>query len=436
MGGQDKAMPAAATAAQPADPNLQWDTDLDTLKVSLTPAGAAPGASYWRLIKADYDASASGHNTAYCEVLDENGARIVGQKLTMTWPGASGSATTENKPAPEFAANFGIGGSYNPKDGPGSYAISVDGLPSDRVTGLGRPGGHDAVFYLTWRRSAAGTGMSKSVIRGMVVGGQAGQAVTLKVSGGQARQATLDGAGAYSFSGLPAGTYSVDVGGASLPNLTVDGTASLDAPLIDIRPRGSVIKGTVHKATGEPAVGSKATLTSTGTHQENVTDKSGAYQFASLLAGSYTIEVAGLVQTARVNGRDTATADFQLQPEQPRKPIAQFLLFGQPQQVGTRANLLLAEDYILKFTPAVGFNVDEATLAANVIIVGDIQAVSAADEEKLKASGCQVTRLGGGPYAIEQSFSELVKGKGLSPVPADRLRAPDMSVEGANQREP
>ena len=35
-----------------------------------------------------------------------------------------------------------------------------------------------------------------------------------------------------------------------------------------------------------------------------------------------------------------------------------------------------------------------------------------------------MTRLGGGPYAIEQSFADLIKGKGLSPVSTERLRGP------------
>ena len=211
--------------------------------MSLAPAGAAAGAAYWRLVKAGYDATVTGRSTIFCEVQNEKGERVIGQSLTMTWPGSSGTAKTENKPAPEFAANFGIGGGYTPADGPGPYTVGVDGLPSDKVCGMGRPQGRDATFYLTWRRTVSGQAPAKSVIRGMVVGGQSGQAVTLRPAGGQPRQTTLDASGAYSFGDLPAGTYSVEVGGASVPNLRVDGSSTLDAPLIDIRPRQSVVKG-------------------------------------------------------------------------------------------------------------------------------------------------------------------------------------------------
>ena len=194
--------------------------------------------------------------------------------------------------------------------------------------------------------------------------------------------------------------------------------------MIDLRPKQSIIKGTVRKAAGDVVTGATVTITGTGFRSETVTDAKGTYQFANLLGGTYMVEVAGMVQTAKVSGRDQVTLDFRLPVEATKKLMAQDLRFGPPQQVGTRTNLLLAEDYVLKFTPTVGFSVDEAMHAAVVIIVGDVQAVSAADEERLKASGCQVTRLGGGPYAIEQAFADLAKGKGLSPVPSARLRGP------------
>ena len=413
---------------QAAEPGLDWDANLDALKVSLAAATVADGAPYWRLIRAVNDTSARGRSVVYCEVQNEQGERVLGQRLTLSWPGGSGSTVTENKPAPESAANFGLGGSYTPADGPGPFAVVVDGLPCDKVSGLGRPQGRDVTFYLTWRRTRAGPALAKSVIRGMVIGGQAGQAVVLRGPGSQSRQATLDVTGAFSFAQLPAGTYTIEVGGVSIPNLRVDGSTSLDVPLIDLRPRQSIVKGTVLKASGEGATAVKVILVGADKRQESVTDSKGKYQFAGLLAGTYTIEVSGQVQTIAANGRDEITLDFRLPPESARKLIAQYMLFGSPQQVGTRANLLLAEDYVLKYTPALGFSVDEALNAATVIIVGDIQAISAADEERLRANGCQVTRLGGGPYAIEQSFAELVKGKGLSPVHSERLRGPRRSA--------
>ena len=41
-----------------AQPPLEWDENLNALKVTLVPANAAPGDTYWRLIRASYDACA------------------------------------------------------------------------------------------------------------------------------------------------------------------------------------------------------------------------------------------------------------------------------------------------------------------------------------------------------------------------------------------
>ena len=95
------------------------------------------------------------------------------------------------------------------------------------------------------------------------------------------------------------------------------------------------------------------------------------------------------MQKARVSGRDQATLDFRLHAESRTKLIGQYLLFGPQPRPGTRANLLLAEDYVLKYTPTAGFSVDEAMQAAIVLIVGDLQAVSAADEESSRPTAAR-----------------------------------------------
>lgn len=416
--------------ASSSSPLLDWDKNLDGLKTALVPAGSAAGTTYWRLIRAAYDGTIQGRSNVFCEVQDEKGERLLGQRVVLSWPGGSGHAITENKPAPELACNFAIGGNYNPEHNAGPYTVGVDNLPSDKVSGIGRPNGRDATFYFTWRRSIAGRTLAHSVIRGMVIGGQDGQPVALRDGRGQVSQTKLDAGGAYIFGGLTAGVYAVEVGGSSVADLRVDGSSTLEAPVIDLRPRQSVIKGAVLTAAGQPAPNVTVILSSADLRRESVADRQGRFEFSGLLAGAYTVEAAGQVLTARVNGRDQATLDFRLPAEPARKPIAQYLLFGPPQQVGTRANLLLAEDYILRFMPTLGFSVDEAMNAAIVVIVGDVQAIGAADEERLKANGCQVKRLGGGPYAIEQAFAELLQGRGLSPARSSRLSGPTDDQDG------
>jgi len=92
----------------------------------------------------------------------------------------------------------------------------------------------------------------------------------------------------------------------------------------------------------------------------------------------------------------------------PQKPLAFYLLFGRPNASGTRTNLLLAYNYVLKTGALCGFSVAEAEHAQRVLIVGDTSAVSAEDEAKLVAAGCQVSRLSGDSYAVEQAFADLM----------------------------
>lgn len=72
-------------------------------------------------------------------------------------------------------------------------------------------------------------------------------------------------------------------------------------------------------------------------------------------------------------------------------------------------NLILALDYIVHFAPVVGFAVDEAVHAEHVTIVGSASAVSAQDEQRLRASGCKVARLqAADSYALENLFQQLL----------------------------
>jgi len=83
-------------------------------------------------------------------------------------------------------------------------------------------------------------------------------------------------------------------------------------------------------------------------------------------------------------------------------------LFGSPSAPGTRTNFILAHNYVLKVGALCGFSVDEAANAQRVLIVGDTSAVSAEDEAKLVAAGCQVSRLSGDSYAVERAFADLM----------------------------
>jgi hypothetical protein len=110
----------------------------------------------------------------------------------------------------------------------------------------------------------------------------------------------------------------------------------------------------------------------------------------------------------RTDGTNVITINLTVVDEQPTKPLALYLLFGSPNAPGTRTNFVLAHNYVLKYGALCGFSVDEATNAQRVLIVGDTSAVSAEDEAKLVAAGCQVSRLSGDSYTVERAFANLM----------------------------
>jgi CRP-like cAMP-binding protein len=127
---------AFATPTTPADrpqPPRDLDSRLSALSVNVQPAGVRPGQSYWRLIAARWEneAQAGGGHSIFVDVLDENGGKMVGQPVEIRGVGGGLTVKTEDKPASEFRANFPM---YNTL---GSYAVSIPGLPSDTVVGLG-----------------------------------------------------------------------------------------------------------------------------------------------------------------------------------------------------------------------------------------------------------------------------------------------------------
>jgi len=129
------AAPPTPTPTPISNPQIPRNLDprLDSLGVVVQPAGVRPGQSYWRLVEALWqnEEEAQGDHTIYIDVLDENGDRIIGAPIEIRWVGASVTIYTEDKPPIEYPANFPM---YNTL---GSYTVSLPGLPSDAIQGLG-----------------------------------------------------------------------------------------------------------------------------------------------------------------------------------------------------------------------------------------------------------------------------------------------------------
>ena len=122
-----------ATPVVEAQPPRDLDPRLADLGVVVQPAGVRPGQSYWRLISCYWQNKEESGNdhTIYINVLDEAGNRIVGQPIEVRWPDGSLVIVTEDKPEPVYSANFPMYATL------GSYSVSIPGLPSDTVVGMG-----------------------------------------------------------------------------------------------------------------------------------------------------------------------------------------------------------------------------------------------------------------------------------------------------------
>ena len=145
--------PTLTPTPRPTLPPLWWDPRLDALGVRVEPAVVARGQPYWRLVEARWtdERESAGKHSIYVEVIDAQGRRVVGQPVVIRWADGSQTLPVEDRPPPDWGVNFPM---YNTL---GSYAVDVEGAPSDRVVGLGL--GTAAApatrihtsFYLTFR---------------------------------------------------------------------------------------------------------------------------------------------------------------------------------------------------------------------------------------------------------------------------------------------
>ncbi len=135
-------------------PELDWDLRLDALNITLEEAPVNPGTLYWKLIRAEYKSpvEADGNHEIQYIVLDEHGEPLAYRRVWQGWSDDKTDATTNH----EGMTHIPVWGSYAPDRGEsGPYLAWVDGLPSDRVCGIGLPFKHQVSFVLTWQQVVA-----------------------------------------------------------------------------------------------------------------------------------------------------------------------------------------------------------------------------------------------------------------------------------------
>lgn len=118
-------------------------------------------AAYWRVIGAHHltGAENGGNHNIFCEVLDEEGARIDGAYLLMVQGRLAPVYARIDKPAHEAGTNFPVWG-----ETPVTVAMRGGALPGEAVTGLrinhpdeeaGNSIGHHS-FYVVFQRTLGG----------------------------------------------------------------------------------------------------------------------------------------------------------------------------------------------------------------------------------------------------------------------------------------
>lgn len=199
--------------------NLDWDARLNGLNITFQEAQVAQGQLYWKLIRAHYlpegnePGQAGGRVNIYYTTLNENGQPIVAQRVWQEWPGDRASKMTGDDGVTDF--NMSGDSSFSPDRGEhGPYTAYVDGLPSDKVAGMGLPLKRHVCFELTWRKTLKGNApVANSSITGKISNAPRAAQVTITANA-LSKTFALDNTGNYSFAQLPAGVYSLAVSGA------------------------------------------------------------------------------------------------------------------------------------------------------------------------------------------------------------------------------
>ncbi len=157
------ALDAMAGPPSPTPVALVWEMPAWT---GVDAAAVAPGQKYYRLEKAIYfdEARAGGRVNIFVGLLDEDGKPLSDIPVKMEW-GAGEYTTRRTEEKFDFFLqpyNLGVlavhdmasGSSFSPDRGErGGYKISVEGVPSDVVSGLGLPLRRHVAFLLVFRRT-------------------------------------------------------------------------------------------------------------------------------------------------------------------------------------------------------------------------------------------------------------------------------------------
>ncbi len=395
--------------------------DAASYGVQVQPANVKPGALYWQAVRVHHltPQENGGNHHIYLDVLDPAldgvpyGGRVEGARLRVTWDGSE-QIVTVDKPASEPGTNF-------PMWKWQVCAVECLGLagqelPADRVTGMHTGHPDEAAgntlfhhsFHVTYVKvQAAEQVYTDSVIYGVIHNGSGRTALLLQGEQEVARKA-LGVDETFRFAELGAGEYMIVVEGTDFRSAPtrVNGRDQVQLNLTLIL-QESIISGRVTNGAGKTV----ALLKETVEVATQIVAADETYRFTGLEAGTYRVVIAGTQvasEALNLNGANAATVDL-IAPA-PGKSITHYVLFGPSDRPRTRANLLLAQDFILAFTPVFGFNAEEAGAASSVTIIGAPEEVSADTEKQLVNEGATVQRITGNAGEVAAALAARIMG--------------------------
>ncbi|HUW14623.1 MAG TPA: carboxypeptidase-like regulatory domain-containing protein [Anaerolineae bacterium] len=226
----------------------------------------------------------------------------------------------------------------------------------------------------------------KSTVQGTLHDG-AGQAVVLLWPGGYRNERAAGTDNSFIFDGLGSGAYELIVPGTRIAQtFHADGlndvALELQMPSMDY----GTIGGSIQNGAGRQIV-----LEWADGRQENMVTGDGTFRFSDLPAGEYALRVQGAPLTEGPI-RLAAGEAVELLLDVPRpKTLAHCLLLGRV--IDDQQTLLAAMRYATRFSPLVCDDVEKAGRAAHVTIIGGLEDISEADEQTLKAGGCEIHRI-------------------------------------------
>ncbi|MCX7707159.1 MAG: hypothetical protein N2204_04040 [Anaerolineae bacterium] len=389
--------------------------------VTIQPAIPTPGSWYWQAVRVHHltPEENGGRHHIFLDLFDPSlgdggtpyGKRVYGGRLRITWDGGE-QIVTVDKPANEPGTNFPMWRwqvcTVEALGMPGAE------LPSDRVTGLHTghpdeaPGNtlfHHSFSVTFVKVKAPDVVYTDSVLSGFLRNAGGRTALLFRGDVEVARQ-LLGPDGGFRFTDLGPGEYVVGVEGLSFRSQPVrlDGRnqAQIEHTLVLAE---SVISGRVRNGAGRVL----RLIREDVEVAETVVAEDETYRFDRLAAGVYRVLVAGTQVGSppiTLDGIHAMTADL-LAPAS-GKLLAHYVLFGPAGDPKTRANLLLAQDYLLAFRPTFGFRPEEAAAAGMITIIADEEQVSAQVADELAADGVPVQRIAGSVDQVAEALAARV----------------------------